>query len=1795
MKKILYLLLVCFFIGSISYGQGTINCFPQSGDYNTGTTNGTEFTETSLINTLVLVTAGWAKFDITNIPAGSTIQSVELNLYVNADNYAYWYIMSLEEDPLNGTASSVHTDCTDGNMYASWEGSDFEEPGWFIADLGSDAVTTLQNSMADGWFGVGVWEFEAGGTYEITCDGWNEANPPFIKVTYLLAGAPMPAFNPDPPQNAIQVEIDKDLSWDFGADTETYDLYFGTDFPPATKVVDNATAGATGTYDPGILDFNTMHYWQVVSKNSAAELETPGPIWQFNTVCDAYAVPIFEDFETVVPPTLPDCWTGIANSVSGQAFIQSNTITGINESNSLVMDNQDDVFAELLFISPIIDGGAAGKYVNFWAWGSSNLSVGTIADPNDPSTFNEILMVTPSGLWLDYQEYEMFLDTYTGPDEFIAFKLVPIYTWAPVFIDDIIVDVAPTCPKPSDLYSSSTTTTSAILGWTENGTATQWNIEYGLFGFTPTGIPNATATTNPFDLTGLLPSSTYQFYVQADCGGGDVSYWVGPYSFQTQCETMDVPYTEGFETILPPDIPPCITVENTNGDFSEWYTADDNAYEGTNAIRVDYNWEMSMDDWFFSAPLNLTGGETYIVQFYYTSNSDSYIEKLEIMWGIDDTSSAMINGPIFTDTLINYAFTWYEGIGYFTPTDDGVYYIGWHGYSIPNQYNLYIDDIIIDIAPTCLKPTSLYTLEATSSSATLGWTESGTATQWNIEVGPAGFSPTGVPTDIADSNPFEITGLLAGTGYDFYVQADCGGGDVSWWAGPESFTTFCDPLDVPVEENFDLVVTPELPDCWRSLVITSGNSYINTIPYNALSMPNCLQIENGGDQDAEVYLVSPPISDTEGVAGKWIRFYVWGYAPEIVVGTMANPYDATTFNPVSVIPISNMYLNYQEVEAYFTNYTGSDEFIAIKGVYTGQWQTIYIDDMLIDHPPSCPKPSDLSVSDQTTSSALLHWIENGTSGLWNIEFGLQGFTPTGIPTVTVTENPYELTGLDPGTNYEFYVQADCGGGDLSDWAGPYAFETLCLPFGVPTFESFDNVIVPEIPNCWNTIVDASVPWAFIETNMWSPYSAPNSLFMSNSEDSEADLLLVSPQLTEPVSNLWINFFAFGFAPEISVGTITDPYDASTYTEIATVALTGIYLDYQEYEVFFDSYTGNDQFIALKGVFNGMWQDISIDNITIDHPPTCPKPQDPYANSATTNSIMLGWTEMGTATQWNIEYDLAGFTPTGVANATASTNPYEITGLDDGTLYEYYVQADCGGGDVSYWVGPVIFQTLCFPTTLPYEEGFEDIIPPLTPPCIIVENTNNDDILWYGSNMNPNNGNYHIAIGWNGSLPMNDWFFSAPLELLGGQTYNVNFFYTNNSDYYVEKLEVLWGTEPVSDSMTNGPIWIDENILYNYVYQEASTSFSPPTDGIYYVGWHGYSIANQYDIYVDDIFIEWDNSLVVTALATPDTICEGESSQLNGSAVGGSGNYSYSWTSDPPGFTSTDPDPIVSPVVTTDYILEVYDGWVSIFDTVTVNVIALPGVPGTPGGIALFCASWVNASYSTTGTTNANWYDWELDPPDAGEISGTGTSIIITWTDGWLGNANLTVTGMHDNCAGPSSSALTVVVYLPDVTLAPLGIVGIEWEPFELTGGDPAGGDYSGPGVTDNWFYPAVAGLGDHVITYTYTDLNLCTNSAEGTITVSEDVGINGQSLPLDVSILPNPNNGLFILKVNTRVSEKVNIRIVDSYSEEVYSINNVMIHRNFTDNLDLSDYARGLYYLYIYSDNINHVEKIVIK
>ena len=97
---------------------------------------------------------------------------------------------------------------------------------------------------------------------------------------------------------------------------------------------------------------------------------------------------------------------------------------------------------------------------------------------------------------------------------------------------------APSCPKPTDFGCTGTTDEEASLSWTENGTASQWQIEYGPAGFEHGDGEMITVSSNPYTLTELISGTAYDAYVRAICDD-DMSDWSGVASFQTAVSCGD--------------------------------------------------------------------------------------------------------------------------------------------------------------------------------------------------------------------------------------------------------------------------------------------------------------------------------------------------------------------------------------------------------------------------------------------------------------------------------------------------------------------------------------------------------------------------------------------------------------------------------------------------------------------------------------------------------------------------------------------------------------------------------------------------------------------------------------------------------------------------------------------------------------------------------------------------------------------------------------------------------------------------------------------------------------------------------------------------------------------------------------------------------------------------------------------------------------------------------------------------------------------------------------------------------
>jgi len=81
-----------------------------------------------------------------------------------------------------------------------------------------------------------------------------------------------------------------------------------------------------------------------------------------------------------------------------------------------------------------------------------------------------------------------------------------------------------------------------------------------------------------------------------------------------------------------------------------------------------------------------------------------------------------------------------------------------------------------------------------------------------------------------------------------------------------------------------------------------------------------------------------------------------------------------------------------------------------------------------------------------------------------------------------------------------------------------------------------------------------------------------------------------------------------------------------------------------------------------------------------------------------------------------------------------------------------------------------------------------------------------------------------------------------------------------------------------------------------------------------------------------------------------------------------------------------------------------------------------------------------------------------------------------------------------------TTAKILIVPYPDATIKPVGTLCANSDPVTLSAHDP-GGTWSGNGVTGNKFYPAIAGIGDHIIRYDITNEYECSDNDEIIITV----------------------------------------------------------------------------------------------
>ncbi|MDA9846545.1 gliding motility-associated C-terminal domain-containing protein [Flavobacteriaceae bacterium] len=295
-------------------------------------------------------------------------------------------------------------------------------------------------------------------------------------------------------------------------------------------------------------------------------------------------------------------------------------------------------------------------------------------------------------------------------------------------------------------------------------------------------------------------------------------------------------------------------------------------------------------------------------------------------------------------------------------------------------------------------------------------------------------------------------------------------------------------------------------------------------------------------------------------------------------------------------------------------------------------------------PPTCLAPTDFETSNVTASSVDISWTANNGESQWEYVIQTQG---TGIPTTAgtpMTTNPYTITGLDSGTDYEIFIRAICDGGDSSEWTSPVNITTS--------------------PACGDTIFDSG--------GANGNYSNNELITVTVFPENPGDVVTFTFNFFD-IENNWDFLYVYDGPNNTSpiVGTFTGSTapDPITSTD-DTGALTFV----------FDS----DSFFQYGGY------EILV---TCAPPPTCLAPTGLNVSNISGTTADFDWETQNGNESWEYVIVPNGDPAPTAAGVFTAVNSTTFTDLEFLTSYDVYVRASCGMEDgYSTWSGPETFTT-----------------------------------------------------------------------------------------------------------------------------------------------------------------------------------------------------------------------------------------------------------------------------------------------------------------------------------------------------------------------------------------------------------------------------------------------------------------------------------------------------------------------
>jgi hypothetical protein len=327
--------------------------------------------------------------------------------------------------------------------------------------------------------------------------------------------------------------------------------------------------------------------------NSASSQGTYGPFY-------------FDNFYFWKEPSAGDC--GVTGTFD---YVDDSDIT--NSLNGFVADNPDD-YITLNFTEGSTESCCDTWFINDAADGTGN----TIASGN-------------GSIVGSYESITGEISFYVESDGSVQ---------GTTFVYELSCSPPPSCPAPLNLATDNLTANSVDLTWTPGGSETEWEVLFGEAGFDPETegtLVNDNDGTLGVTLSDLTPETTYDAYVRAICGEGDISDWV-LITFTTPIAAV----------VVSPDSPESDAYCYDNNDFKEWL------FQSSNGAPLVIEFLQG------SVEINSFAGNTY--------------DDLVIYDGSDSTGEVLYNSDEDIDAaadLTGLTLTAQSGFMYITLDSDG--------------------------------------------------------------------------------------------------------------------------------------------------------------------------------------------------------------------------------------------------------------------------------------------------------------------------------------------------------------------------------------------------------------------------------------------------------------------------------------------------------------------------------------------------------------------------------------------------------------------------------------------------------------------------------------------------------------------------------------------------------------------------------------------------------------------------------------------------------------------------------------------------------------------------------------------------------------------------------------------------------------------------------------------------------------------------------------------------------------------------------------------------------------------